>query len=256
MKNNISRIVALALAIMLLGAAALCEVRTTGNVWLRANPDKESEQVTSYPENTSLEYLGETSVDDRGVAWYKVKKGEYTGWVSSRYSELIGEESNVVETQPTADAQPAAETGSSWFTDGAADAENGVEVAGYYRVQLMAAATALSLTNFRSEDNSEVPYQYYNDALTIAGNTDVEYIGVSGAGYTVYGVSVGMDAAAATDALVAAGLDFIGGDDTLVFEHRAEGNVGYVNEAGHDSCINLYVTGGTVGQIDWSTYTG
>lgn len=255
MKNLTTRMIALALALLLLGAAALAEVRTTGNVWLRAEPNREGEQITSFPENTVLEYLGETVYDERPVAWYKVTKNGFTGWISSMYAELIGEQSIVVSPAATA-APEAPATGASWFLGGASAADGSVELSGYYRAGLMAAATALSLTNFRNEDNSEVPYQYYNDAVTIAGYGDVEYIGVEGEGYTVFGVSVGMAAKEAAALMQAAGLDYVDGGDTLVFEHRAGGNAGYVNAEGHDSCVNLYIENDVVRQIDWSSYTG
>lgn len=259
MKHRIIRLLAAALALILAGAAALAEVRTTGNVWMRAEPDKESAQITSFPEDTRLDYLGETRVDERGVAWYKVEKGGQTGWVSSRYSELIGEQSVVTEDKTAVEGAPAA-AGSDWF-DGAgvnAPDDNGnIEVSGYYHVDLQAAAAALGLEDFRKADNSEVPNQYYDDALTLAGNRIVEYVGIAAPGYAVFGACVGMNSNEATAKLVAAGLDYAGGNDaTLVFEHRAEDDAGYVNEQGHDSCVNLYLVDGAVGEIDWSSYTG
>lgn len=247
MKNSILRGIALAMALLLAGALAMAEVRTTANVWLRAEPNREGEQITSFPEDTSLDYLGETRYDERPVAWYKVKKGEYTGWVSSKYAELIGEESIVAGSD-------------EWFLSGGMTVENedgSIEVCNYYRADLLAAATALALPDFRREDNSEVPFQYYDAALTLAGNQSVEYIGIAGAGYTVFGVGVGMAAQEASDKLMAAGLDFTGnGQDTLVFEHRGQENSLYVNEEGHDSCVNLYLENGLVKEIDWSSYTG
>lgn len=42
-----------------------------------------------------LAYLGEYSVDDRGVVWYKVERKEVTGWVSSRYTVLTDAENYV-----------------------------------------------------------------------------------------------------------------------------------------------------------------
>ena len=34
----------------------------------------------------SVKYLHDTSVDNRGVTWYKVRYNGRTGWVSSRYT--------------------------------------------------------------------------------------------------------------------------------------------------------------------------
>ena len=91
MKKNVLRCLVIALVLALLCGAALAEVRTTGNVWLRSGPGLGYEQITSFSKGKTLQYLGESSVDNRGVAWYKVSSGKYVGWVSSRYTELIGE---------------------------------------------------------------------------------------------------------------------------------------------------------------------
>lgn len=256
MKRHLKIMLAVVLALMI-GAAALAEVRTTANVWMRAEPDKESAQITSLPEGASLEYLGETRVDDRGVAWYKVAHNGQSGWVSSRYSELIGEESAVAEPapEPFETALPTSDPGSDWFTG--APAEGSVEVSVYYGADLMSAATELALPGFRKDEHSEVPNQYYDGALTLAGYNAVECIAVEGAGYTVFGVGVGMDAFEAAARLGAAGLDFArSSDGAVVFEHRAGASAAFADDNGHDSCISLSIEDRVVRGIDWSTYTG
>ena len=50
MSKRVYRIAALALALMMLGGAALSEVVTTGSVWLRSAPNLNAEQITSYKE--------------------------------------------------------------------------------------------------------------------------------------------------------------------------------------------------------------
>lgn len=260
MKNRIFRALALALALMLLCGAALADVLTTGNVWMRSEPSRDGDQITSIPEGVYLKYQGETRYDERPVAWYLVTYGGHTGWVSSMYSKLIGEESIVVDDDGsdgesdggTADAGETGGADGSWFTSGEA-----VEVSGYYKTDLLAAAYALALPKFRNDENSEVPYQYYNDAVTLAGNQQVESIGIIGAGYAVYGVTVGTPADTAKSLLAAAGLDMQdgGSDGIMTFEHRGEDG-GFVDEFGHDSCIDLEISGGKVVEIDWSTYTG
>ena len=257
--KKMTKILALALALALLGAAALAEVRTTANVWMRSEPNLRGEQITSFSENTKLEYLGATSIDERGVAWYKVKKGGNTGWVSSRYSELIGEESVVIEdhtgeaVDASAQTEAPAQTGEDlggWFS------AEGTEVSDYYLANLMEAATALGLNGFRKDEHSEVPYQYYSDVLTIAGYDRVEYIGLSGEGYSVFGVTVGMEADRAAALMDDAGLDEADSADGYVFEHRGGEHSVYVDEAGHDSNIVLEIDEGKVVEIHWSSYTG
>ena len=105
MKRRFLRIAALALALTLLCGLALAEVRTTASVNLRSGPGLSYEIVTSFSANKSLTYLGESSTDDRGVTWYKVSSGSLTGWVSSRYAKLVGEESG--QPAPTAAPTPA-----------------------------------------------------------------------------------------------------------------------------------------------------
>jgi len=265
MKHRILKIAAVALALMLCGAA-LAEVRTTANVWMRSEPNLQGQQITSFPENTSLEYLGETSVDERGVAWYKVSKGDRTGWVSSRYSELLDEQSVVVAdaTQPEIEEQPAKEDeadeaeipqpGSDWLTG--AEPGDLVEVSGWYRESLLDAASALELTGFRFDANSEIPYQYFDDGLTLAGYDDVEYVGVTGPGWSLFGVALGMDAETAREKLALAGLDAADSFYGLNFEHRGGENSLFVDENGHDSCVTVDIVDDAVAEIHWSTYTG
>ena len=269
MKIRLIRITALALALMLC-AAALADVLTTGNVWMRSEPNREGSKITSFPEGTWLIYLGETCLDERPVAWYKVTDGQHTGWVSSMYSELIGEESIVVDD--SGDGEPISDWDSgddginhkessggsdggtfSWTSESSA-----VEVSGYYHADLLAAAYGLSLPSFRNEEYSEVPYQYYDDAITIAGYSLVECISISGKGYAVYGVSVGTSVSDAVHLLTLAGLDMMTDDAEygITFEHRSSDDYGYTDEYGHDSCIDLAVSGGVVVGIDWSSYTG
>ncbi len=60
-----------------------------GSSNLRSGPGLGYGTVSSVAEGKTLTWLGEVSVDDRGVMWYKVLRnnGE-AAWISSRYSEL------------------------------------------------------------------------------------------------------------------------------------------------------------------------
>lgn len=293
MKHRILRFAAAALALMLLCGLALAEVRTTASVNLRSGPGLDYDIVTSYPEGKSLEYLGETSTDDRGVAWYKVSTDKGEGWVSSRYAELKGEDAQPAATEaptlaPT--AAPKAEPTAAPANDGKAglpalnagglfagslsgnetaapDAEptqqamlpnlgQVVELSNYYGWDLVTAANEIGLISYRQVE-SEVPYQYYNDALILAGNQNVENIVVFGEGYEVYGVHVGMTASAAMACMNAAKLDYVSNVNGLTYEHPAAEDAPFADENGHDSCINLWVNAeDIVTEIDWSTYTG
>ena len=67
---------------------AACVV-TTGSVNLRSGPGLDYPTLTAIESGIRLEYLGEGYVDDRGIAWYKVRHdGVGEAWISSRYSEF------------------------------------------------------------------------------------------------------------------------------------------------------------------------
>jgi len=63
-------------------------VKTTASVNLRKGPGLDYGKVVAFAKGKKLTYLGKTRTDDRGVAWYYVKSGKYTGWMSSKYSKL------------------------------------------------------------------------------------------------------------------------------------------------------------------------
>lgn len=294
MKHMIKAL-ALVLALTLIGGAALAEVVTTANVWLRSGPGLNYDQVTSYKEGKSLTFLGETQMDDRPVLWYKVSDGKNTGWISSRYAELKNEtlpEPNAAEAteapaepaeapvetpaeaqapvtfvEPEGDAVEQAPTAAEGaldaarlFTDSVAPAQSAdgdlVELSAYYLDDLVTAAKEIGLISYR-EVESEVPFQYYNDAVIVAGNQNVEHVEVFGAGYAVFGARVGMSVGEAMACLNAAGLDYLPSVNGVSYEHPAGESAFYVDENGHDSCVNVYTDAqNIVVEIDWSTYTG
>ena len=303
MKNRVYRTLIVALALALVCGTALAEIRTTGNVWMRSGPGLSYQQVTSFTEGKTLEFLGETSVDDRGVARYKASDGKNTGWVSSRYSELTGEDKDAAaepagepdedleedfdedfdeepgeESDEAPDEAPGeqeqvldagtlfsklvnADEGEAAAEDGA-QAEAGetsgaaVELSQYYLSELVVAANEIGLISYRQVE-SEVPYQYYDDALILAGNQFVENVVVFGEGYEVFGVSVGMSANAAKACMNAAGLDYVESANGMTYMHRGTEQSLYVNGEGYDSCVNLWVNDeGVITEIDWSTFTG
>ena len=303
MRNRVIRILAVAAALMLILGLALAEVRTTGDVWLRTGPGLDYDAVSILSSGKSFEYLGESSVDERGVAWYRISAGGKEGWVSSRYTELIGEPAKSedeaeaaeavepapteapasqnalfagllfggdaseeesekkaeaeIEDEPKAEAPAEEPTGNAEAAPTSANAPaRTVELSTYYLNNLVEAANEIGLISYRQVE-SETPYQYYDKALILAGNQQVENIVVYGPGYEVYGVSVGMDINAARACLNAAGLDYVESVNGVTYEHRATEASLFTDPQGHDSCINVWVSdSGAVTEIDWSTYTG
>ena len=294
MKNRAWRALALALAMLLACGLALADVRTTATVNLRSGPGLGYEIVTSYSEGKTLDYLDETVVDDRPVAWYKVSDGNKTGWISSKFCVLEGEQAQPAATpeptaeptleptaEPTGDDQPSlpALNAGGLFANSLIPEDGGampvdepdttqptplpatfdgvaVELSNFYRADLVTAANDIGLISYRQVE-SEAPYQYYNDALILAGNQNVENIVVYGPGYEVYGVYVGMSANAAMACMNAAGLDYVQSANGISYEHKAASDAAFADVSGHDSIINLWVSDDNViTEIDWSTYTG
>ena len=60
-----------------------------GNVTIRAKANKTSDKLGYISSGTKVTYLGKSSVDSRGVRWYKVKYDGVTGWVSSMYAKIV-----------------------------------------------------------------------------------------------------------------------------------------------------------------------
>ena len=60
----------------------------TGNTYVRTGPGLKYKSLGTLHKDESARYLHETSVDDRGVTWYKIKWNGREAWVSSRYTSL------------------------------------------------------------------------------------------------------------------------------------------------------------------------
>lgn len=59
-----------------------------GDSNIRNAPNLNARAIDVMHKGDTAEYLGQQSIDDRGVAWYKVYFEGVTGWVSSRYTSL------------------------------------------------------------------------------------------------------------------------------------------------------------------------
>ena len=233
--KHITRIFALALALMLCAGALAATVTATAIVNLRTGPGRAYDTVDSVPEGTVLTYAGQTVADERPVDWYAVYWNGKVVWISSVYSVLKGADSET----PTIDVPAGC-----------------VELSAYYMKDLKQSAKQLGLDEFHYEANSEVPNHYSDGAATIAGYSVAEYIGIQGKGYSLFGVASGMDRKTAKDRLTAAGLVFYGETATsLSFQHKAAPGQD-VTGTGCDGIVDVALKGGKVERIDWSTYTG
>lgn len=77
------------------GASSAYVKAVGGDVYLRTSPSLSGGKLTAMKEGQTAAYLNGSSVDDRGVVWYKVSFNGKAGWVSSRYSELYNNYSTV-----------------------------------------------------------------------------------------------------------------------------------------------------------------
>lgn len=69
-------------------AATGISVSATGDVNVRTGPGLTYDSTGVAPRGSRLDYLGETSTDERGVDWYKVAYDGQARWVSSTYAVL------------------------------------------------------------------------------------------------------------------------------------------------------------------------
>ena len=62
----------------------------SGDTYVRKHPDKEAAEFGVLYQGDSAPYLEEKSWDDRDVVWYKISFHGHNGWVSSRYTKIVG----------------------------------------------------------------------------------------------------------------------------------------------------------------------
>ena len=275
MKRIVCALTALTLAVCLC-APALADaiVYTTASVNLREGPGLGYPKITALQAGTGLESLGRVSTDDRGVDWYQVRYYGEAVWISSRYSYLDpeavvdsyddDEEEYLDFNQQVTDiplATPQAEiTMVPSFDDEATLAPTFgvpgmIELSTYYKTSLKGSAIALGLKDYKLDETSEVRNMYYNDVLLIAGEENVEHFRVTGTGYTIFGVYVGMDVGSAQGVLTAAGLVQTAGTMGLYFEHPSK-DVSNPDLDGFDSGVSVITdASGHVTEISWSSYT-
>ena len=56
---------------------------------IRTGPGREYKSIGVLHRGEDVRYLGDTSVDERGVVWYKVRYNDRDAWVSSMYTKKV-----------------------------------------------------------------------------------------------------------------------------------------------------------------------
>ena len=62
----------------------------SGDTYVRKHPDRDAADYGVLYQGDSVPYLEEKRWDDRDVVWYKVSFHGHNGWVSSRYTKIVG----------------------------------------------------------------------------------------------------------------------------------------------------------------------
>ncbi len=221
----LKKLICAALAVCLLMGSALAEVVTTASVNLRDDASLSGNILYSVGPDTHLEFMGNMLMDERPVLWYQVKYKGTVCWVSSAYSELVGQ------------------------------IGNGVELSSYYHANLFDAAKELQLPDYIENEYSELPYEYANPAVSLFGCDTVEGINLHDSGYTLFNAYVDMDIYTVATMYMYRGLDLnYTYENCYIFEHKGTPPGG---EGEYDSCIIVSFDGeGKVYDFEWSTYTG
>ncbi len=100
MKRLFSILLAAALMMACLSAFAVSYaagyVYLTGNSNVRTGPGLGYSSIGQINSGSTVEYLNDSSYDNRGVCWYKIAFSGGSGWVSSKWAELSGVEGSAI----------------------------------------------------------------------------------------------------------------------------------------------------------------
>lgn len=264
------KILALTLILMLCAAmSALADnmLYTTDNVNLRKGPGEKYARIGSLAKGTGVEYLGRVSTDKKGVDWYQVRYYGEAVWICAQYAYIdpevlansyIGEGyldySQEITAIPKATPQPVIAAVPTLDGDAMTSPTIGVpgmiEMSAFCNTSLKGSAVSLGLPGF---EQGGARNMYYSDVLLISGDESTNHILVTGSGYTVYGVYVGMDINSARAVLNAAGLVQTSGGMGLYFQHPSALANPNGGEMIYDASVSAVTDGsGKVTEISWS----
>ena len=89
---RLSLLLAAALVMILGGAALAATVTFTGDCNVRSAPNIDANSLGVMKSGTILDYMYDSSIDSRGVTWFKVRYNGGAGWVSEKYSYVDDDE--------------------------------------------------------------------------------------------------------------------------------------------------------------------
>ena len=252
MKKLISAMLIIA---MLLGVCALAEVKTTGNVNLRTGPGLAYDVLTSVSKGKSLTYLKQTSIDDRGIAWYLVEHKGTECWISSVYSEVVGEP--VADpAQPEQPEVPELPVLLIPQEDPAAEGEY-IEVSEFYLQDLQSIVELLGLSLYSEGDEDTITlYTNEEESIFIGGFDRVTHIEFLSEEYSMYGANVTMSAKEVYNSMFGEDIIYLPDEEQsnmYVYGHLA-GPDSMLSVDGFDSQICVCKTGNKVTGFVWYSY--
>lgn len=130
---------------------------TDGDSNIRSGPGLDYSTIGSMAKGSGAPYLNESSIDDRGVAWYKIDYNGKTGWVSSRYTTLRSGTWSGGTTSVSSSAQSSNSSGKSYVkgTSGKSNLRTGPGLS-YSEVGVLHKGETASFLNETSTDDRGV----------------------------------------------------------------------------------------------------
>ena len=205
---------------------------TSGKVNLRVGPGKKNNTAGQVAKkNTNLGALIEAEADNTGTVWYKVRYKNKNVWITSDYAQaVVGDMSWMDERNVGADSKDLSDV-FFCYIDQAAE---------HYGLEM------------------DMSGEAYDDAVTMGGSDEfIEYIELTGEGYSIYGIEVGDKIKQVESAMKRNGLycaSKSGG--TYVYKRPCLCFSLFVNDEGFDSYIEIELDSSKcVESISWNAYT-
>lgn len=228
------RFLSLLMVVILLVGTASAQMLTTGSVNVRSGPGLEYNTIGSIAEDELLVFRDLVEVDERGVEWYCIGYKNLNGWVSSKYVKSIVEPVDEVSAEKISRYK---------------------EIAQYFDAEdIDKAAKEIGLDQYYLPYGDEGPTVYYDESL-VFGVKNVQYMTLTGPGYTIHGAAVGMTLEEVGAKLREAG--FVGWsdeEDCTSFESPTP--EGSDLELEFDSVLYISHENGIVYSVHWDAYSG
>lgn len=218
---------AILVAAVVICACALADVVTTDNVNMRSGPSSDYRVICTIPKDTHVEYVDEKCRANGEVSWYQVKYEGKKGWIYAEYAKYDGVESVIASEYDLANI------------------DSFLDVSVFFGQNLQTSAKYAKLDGLQEVLHDSVK-KYFNDKLTFSGAENVDFIGLYGGEYTVFGVAPGMEISKAAMMLDAKGLALSSVEEKTISFDCATSAKGY------DSILTMNVEDGTVVSIEFS----